>query len=141
MFSAESSGFAPLALCCLIRFARCSAQARPAGPAPTIRTSASSCSRWMAIPAFYQTTVWRKAGICEAVKARICRALPIRQQGQCSSRPEGRPLHELLEYRSAAGGRAHLRRVDAEAKMREPRLAERHETRIEISPHEQQQEW
>src|SRR5882762_38793 len=47
MFSAESSGFAPDSLCLLIKFARCSAQLSPAGPAPTISTSASSCSRWM----------------------------------------------------------------------------------------------
>src|SRR5882724_1627150 len=45
MFSAESAGLAPDSLCFLIRFARCSAQLNPAGPAPTISTSASSCSR------------------------------------------------------------------------------------------------
>src|SRR5215471_1732224 len=48
MFSAESSGLTPDRLCFLIRLARCSAQLKPAGPAPTIRTSASSCSRWTA---------------------------------------------------------------------------------------------
>src|SRR6266446_3729919 len=45
MFSAESSGFVPDSLCFLMSFARCSAQLNPAGPAPTISTSASSCSR------------------------------------------------------------------------------------------------
>src|SRR5262249_8991977 len=45
MFSAESPGWAPDWLCFLMRLARCRAQLRPAGPAPTIRTSASSCSR------------------------------------------------------------------------------------------------
>src|SRR5215813_9364826 len=48
MFSAESSGLTPDPLCFLIRLASCSAQLKPAGPAPTIRTSASSCSRWTA---------------------------------------------------------------------------------------------
>src|SRR5215467_4409328 len=45
MFSAESPVWAPDWLCFLMRLARCRAQLRPAGPAPTIRTSASSCSR------------------------------------------------------------------------------------------------
>src|SRR5262249_57699325 len=45
MFSAESSGWPPDWLCCLMSAARWRAQLRPAGPAPTIRTSASSCSR------------------------------------------------------------------------------------------------
>src|ERR1700739_370777 len=48
MFSADSC-VPPLetlaALCFLIKLARCSAQLNPAGPAPTISTSASSCSR------------------------------------------------------------------------------------------------
>src|SRR5215510_4070049 len=45
MFSVESSGLAPDSLCFLMRLAKWRAQLRPAGPAPTIRTSASSCSR------------------------------------------------------------------------------------------------
>src|SRR5229473_5662321 len=57
MFSAESCR--PLllepsdSLCFLMRLARCSAQARPAGPAPTISTSASSCSRWASAMRFF----------------------------------------------------------------------------------------
>src|SRR5882762_8534168 len=64
MFSAESCGpllpEPPASLCFLMRFARCNAQERPAGPAPTIRTSASSCSRWTVITEpgrFYQTII------------------------------------------------------------------------------------
>src|SRR5215470_19486768 len=55
MFSAESSGLAPEVLCFLMRLARCRAQESPAGPAPTMRTSASSCSRWMLTQSFYQS--------------------------------------------------------------------------------------
>src|SRR5258708_3261802 len=44
------------------------------------------------------------------------------------------------EAGSARGCRTHLRRIHAEAQMREPRLAERHESRIEVSPNEQQEE-
>src|SRR5260370_1286414 len=57
MFSAESCGpllpEPPASLCFLMRFARCSAQASPAGPAPTISTSASSCSRWTSAMRFF----------------------------------------------------------------------------------------
>ena len=42
----------PDSLCFLMRLARCSAQERPAGPAPTMRTSASSCSRCTVITSF-----------------------------------------------------------------------------------------
>src|SRR5215467_8664615 len=45
MFSAESSGLPPDWLCFLMSWARWSAQLSPAGPAPTMSTSASSCSR------------------------------------------------------------------------------------------------
>src|SRR5215471_10483523 len=45
MFSAESSGLAPDWLWSLMSWARWSAQLSPAGPAPTMSTSASSCSR------------------------------------------------------------------------------------------------
>src|SRR5258708_38172850 len=56
--------------------------------------------------------------------------------------PKRHPLQNLenLESRSARRGRTHLRRIHAEAQMREPRLAERHESRIEVSPNEQQEE-
>src|ERR1700723_118577 len=47
MFSAESDGDFFAWLCFSIRLARCRAQESPPGPAPMIRTSASSCSRWM----------------------------------------------------------------------------------------------
>src|SRR3977135_312543 len=54
--------------------------------------------------------------------------------------PKRHPLQNLknLESRSARHGRTQLRRVDAEAKVREPRLAQRHESRIKVAPHEQE---
>src|SRR5271163_933214 len=50
MFSLESAGDFLAAVCASIKFARWSAHASPPGPAPMIRTSASSCSRSIDMP-------------------------------------------------------------------------------------------
>src|ERR1700688_2178575 len=59
MPSAESSGFPPDSLCCRISLARCRAQESPAGPAPTMSTSASSRSRSGLTPAILATKLRR----------------------------------------------------------------------------------
>src|SRR5579883_2348884 len=107
MFSVESSGFPPLALCFWMRFARCSAQDSPAGPAPTIRTSASSCSRCIVIrsprsiladcPRLHGNLTLReaKANICAGFTARGTSgaALPF----STATPPATHRFHEALK--------------------------------------------
>src|SRR6266403_1462009 len=66
---------------------------------------------------------------------------------ECRNRCENATVSPTLtvggiysEAGSARGCRAHFWGIHAEAQMREPRLAERHESRIEVSPNEQQEE-